>query len=1267
MGKKNKKKNKLSFDESDFDAPMTYDDGDDYGDYGGGNSKKKNKRGNSSRYDDIYGGGDDYDDYGSNDYADYGDEYEDYEEEDYEEEELEEEEGDEDDEVEERYDPNNDPYKNWGKPDSERTPTVAASSTKPAAPKANDGFVNSNVFQETSAASSSSSSAPSPSWGLKPNPVVATPATPTPSAPKPVVATPTTPAPSALKPTVATSETKPSVGGTSSFSSSTNEEKKDGERTKENAAASTVEKSASSVQEQNAQNDCDEDEDWDAGPPLSERLKPIFAFCAAPLRLFKKREKTEEEIFEEELAREEAEKKAKEREKRAKEYAELKRLAEEENEEVDFTDYQEFVDAENKKSLLRFLSPVLYWKLFLSAGKAVTSLAFAPLLLLKKKKGEDEEDWEDADADATAAKSSAVEDESGDESDEEGDEFEGRNWMRVVKKTIGVAIVASLLLTIGYVGLLFLSGKHVEKTSELPSAVAATEKGKSDAKTSNAASKGEKATQEKAEKSGGLLARVRSWFGGDSKEKKATAKRQDVKTGEKGAKSLLATSDDKTTKISGLSKGETTNVAIGLKPQDAEAKSAAALAANATKSALEANDALGNQDEPELVDPLADDSAEGSDPLANATDLTEGSDPLANATDLAEDSDPLANATDLAEDSDPIANATDSAEGSDPLAEDLAEGADPALADDATSAGTLADDPTLAETTDLASTTNDATTTAMKPSTDLPALDVPTATSEAPETGVGDVAATPEAAPPVTASSPLKGVAATFDDGATSEPATFASSATTGASDEYALPASDALTLGGADWNDSALEVGLGGATASNDPATSTLNDWESGAATVQATALPTNLGAETELGGLGSELGTLGSDSTLGLDAAGSDSTLGLGALGADLNAGLESAANGLNAFNARVEQGARELQAGAQNIADGVNARVAEGAAQLQDWSNQASQGIENVVGGLTSSLDDASTGLRGTYDDLTTTATNAYRQTADSLRNVGETAREGWNNLQNAASNALTGLGGSPASTPSLAGAGSSLGGSVASTPSLTDAGSSLGGSPASTSNLTPSTTNELDLALDSASNANDWPIAAASISKSAVAAANATSGAGTPTASTANASPSVGGAPALTSTSTSSAGAVAQTPGDLPLPLPQASYVTTPLGRYGGSHRLDVAAFATRTTEASGTAPVAANLKALSPPVAATSKAVSAPVAAASDAVSTPVAAASESVGYRVYVTKEGDNLLTIAENELGASSRWGEIKRLNNFRSGATSFDVGTAIKLPLDN
>ncbi len=54
-------------------------------------------------------------------------------------------------------------------------------------------------------------------------------------------------------------------------------------------------------------------------------------------------------------------------------------------------------------------------------------------------------------------------------------------------------------------------------------------------------------------------------------------------------------------------------------------------------------------------------------------------------------------------------------------------------------------------------------------------------------------------------------------------------------------------------------------------------------------------------------------------------------------------------------------------------------------------------------------------------------------------------------------------------------------------------------------------------------------------------------------------------------------------------------------------------------------------------------------------------------YREYITKEGDNLLTIAENELGSSSRWGEIKRLNNLRSGATYFEVGTRIKLPVSS
>ncbi|MBR4103505.1 MAG: hypothetical protein IKK39_05505, partial [Thermoguttaceae bacterium] len=106
-------------------------------------------------------------------------------------------------------------------------------------------------------------------------------------------------------------------------------------------------------------------------------------------------------------------------------------------------------------------------------------------------------------------------------------------------------------------------------------------------------------------------------------------------------------------------------------------------------------------------------------------------------------------------------------------------------------------------------------------------------------------------------------------------------------------------------------------------------------------------------------------------------------------------------------------------------------------------------------------------------------------------------------------------------------------------------------------------------------------------------------------------------------------------DLLPPLPQTSFVSTPVVRYGSSRRLNASTFATRTPSSSVSSPVA-----------------SAPAA---------------SVGYRLYVAKEGDNLLNIAHNELGSSSRWGEIARLNNFPTGAAYFDAGTTIKLPLDD
>ncbi|MBQ4202885.1 MAG: hypothetical protein II655_04205, partial [Thermoguttaceae bacterium] len=84
---------------------------------------------------------------------------------------------------------------------------------------------------------------------------------------------------------------------------------------------------------------------------------------------------------------------------------------------------------------------------------------------------------------------------------------------------------------------------------------------------------------------------------------------------------------------------------------------------------------------------------------------------------------------------------------------------------------------------------------------------------------------------------------------------------------------------------------------------------------------------------------------------------------------------------------------------------------------------------------------------------------------------------------------------------------------------------------------------------------------------------------------------------------------------------------------------------------------------------------APSSATPTAASTPFASSPSYSGvgapstsapsaYREYVTKDGDNLLIIAENELGSSARWTEIKRLNNLPSGATYFNVGTKLMLP---
>ena len=52
------------------------------------------------------------------------------------------------------------------------------------------------------------------------------------------------------------------------------------------------------------------------------------------------------------------------------------------------------------------------------------------------------------------------------------------------------------------------------------------------------------------------------------------------------------------------------------------------------------------------------------------------------------------------------------------------------------------------------------------------------------------------------------------------------------------------------------------------------------------------------------------------------------------------------------------------------------------------------------------------------------------------------------------------------------------------------------------------------------------------------------------------------------------------------------------------------------------------------------------------------------GYRQYVTKSGDNLIMIAENELGDASRWTEISKLNSDKNLRGRLQEGILIYLP---
>ena len=84
----------------------------------------------------------------------------------------------------------------------------------------------------------------------------------------------------------------------------------------------------------------------------------------------------------------------------------------------------------------------------------------------------------------------------------------------------------------------------------------------------------------------------------------------------------------------------------------------------------------------------------------------------------------------------------------------------------------------------------------------------------------------------------------------------------------------------------------------------------------------------------------------------------------------------------------------------------------------------------------------------------------------------------------------------------------------------------------------------------------------------------------------------------------------------------------------------------------------------PPTAAASQSSFSSVAIPRSAVAGTASVGSAASGTRTYRAKANDNLLVIAENELGDSTRWSEIRRLNPDKDLSGSIAEGTVITLP---
>jgi hypothetical protein len=445
--------------------------------------------------------------------------------------------------------------------------------------------------------------------------------------------------------------------------------------------------------------------------------------------------------------------------------------------------------------------------------------------------------------------------------------------------------------------------------------------------------------------------------------------------------------------------------------------------------------------------------------------------------------------------------------------------------------------------------------------------------------------------------------------------------------------------------------------------------------------------------------------------DEGGSRISRNLNMMSEQISGALDDFSAQSSGFTERLNTSAQDLSAAVQSSLDSVNQRISDGLGTVQDWSQQASNELSRTTTGVSETIANVESGLRGAYDNVSNSLSDAYNNTLNSLQGTQASLQSNYEEIRNTLSN-----------NP-LGNAANSFGALQASSVPSAELLASPDFNNLEGSNLSAlGTTGTLDSRsvglVETPQNLNvSSPLnATGSLSTNDGVTANADA-IGTGRANVGSLANNVAGTTRnlLGANNNSVLNSNAPTPpvyggansSDKPFVASNAVRLSVPTYEPTNNYSLQggnsFSSSGSQSSQGSGfyqnsDAPVSSNAAVSSTGnfasgnntnytasqgssnatdylfnndrMTASNSAYNYNSYEVNDSnafVASNQASSAPRTAYREYVTKEGDNLLTIAVNELGSSSRWSEIKRLNNLRSGATYFEVGTVIKLPLSS